>query len=629
MRNLLLLSLTIIHTICFPQTIVMEHYKISSTSGNFTSIIDNGDQFGTAVDCIGDLNNDGVDDFVITAQRDDDGGNDKGAVYILFMNEDGSVNSEQKISDTEGNFLGNLNEIDVFGSSVASMGDLNGDGINDIAVGAEYDSDGGYWSGAVWILFLNTDGTVSAFNKINEEDLNLDIFGTPTFGSSMANIGDINGDGINDIAVGSRRDDDGGTRKGAVWILFLNQNGEVFDYQKISDTQGNFGYNLDYEDAFGRSVANLGDLNGDGINDIAVGAHRDDDGSLNSGAIYILFLNADGTVSESQKISSTQGYLNTYLATDCFFGVSISTTGDLNGDCITDIVVGAPKQESSNGITGAAYILYLNSNGTVNYHQEITIGEMNFDAEIDNDDFFGRSIAFIGGEGDIKSILVGASKDDDGIIDGGAAWILKLKGAVETPCDELYDESGDCYNDSDSDGICDELEIVGCSDENACNFNPNSTDEGECTFIDMILEYDIEDLSIVTNSSYPNIDSYEWSINGSIINSNDSSITINQNGLYELTAYDLTNDCSTSASIIISDMNIESTLNTEKYIYPNPSNGIINFQNFNKNEILGVYNLTGELIHSFKVQGAVDISHLHTGIYFIKNNKNTFKLVVQ
>ena len=73
-------------------------------------------------------------------------------------------------------------------------------------------------------------------------------------------------------------------------------------HQKISDTKGNFEGKLDDGDTFGRSTITLGDLDGDGINELAIGAYKDDDGGKDRGAVYILFLNEDGTVKKHQKI---------------------------------------------------------------------------------------------------------------------------------------------------------------------------------------------------------------------------------------------------------------------------------------------------------------------------------------
>ena len=82
---------------------------------------------------------------------------------------------------------------------------------------------------------------------------------------SVASLGDLDGDGVGDLAVGATGDDDGGVNRGAVWVLFLKKNGKVKSHQKISDTQGGFTGILDNGDWFGSSVASLGDLNGDGV----------------------------------------------------------------------------------------------------------------------------------------------------------------------------------------------------------------------------------------------------------------------------------------------------------------------------------------------------------------------------
>ena len=108
----------------------------------------------------------------------------------------------------------------------------------------------------------------------------------------MASLGDLDGDGIGDLAVGAIADDDGGFNRGAVWILFLNTDGTVTTHQKISDTEGGFTGTLDNGDQFGM-VAWLGDLDGDGVDDLTVGAFQDDDGGFNRGAVWVLFL--DGT----------------------------------------------------------------------------------------------------------------------------------------------------------------------------------------------------------------------------------------------------------------------------------------------------------------------------------------------
>jgi hypothetical protein len=340
--------------------------KISDTQGNFSGRLDANDLFGRGLANLGDLDGDGVTDIAVGSMGDDDGEANKGAVWILFLNSNGTVKSHQKISATQGNFHGELLAHEYFGSDVTNMGDLNGDGVIDIAVGQSSSTNGGtsIAQGAVWVLFLNSDGTVKSHQKIGSRTggLAVTLNERDRFGTGVANIGDVNGDGIVDLAVTAETDSRVGLNKGSVWVLFLNTDGTVKSNQRIASGLAGFSGAVGNVNQLGSSVAGLGDLDGDGIPDMAVGIKLDDDGGKgNSGAVSIMFLNTDGSVKAQQKISNVAGTFDGELDTSDQFGVYIANLGDINGDGVIDIAVGADQDSDGTNVayTGSVWILYL------------------------------------------------------------------------------------------------------------------------------------------------------------------------------------------------------------------------------------------------------------------------------
>ncbi len=336
---------------------VKSNVKIASDTGGGPTLATN-DFFGSSLASLGDLDGDGVTDLAVGTVGDNTGGTNRGAVYVLLLNADGTVKSNVKIaSGTNGGPT--LVNSDYFGRSVASLGDLDGDGVADLAVGANRDDTEGTNRGAVYVLLLNSSGTVKNSLKI-ASGLN----GGPAlengdyFGVSVASLGDLNGDGVTDLAVGANRDDTGGTDRGAVHVLFMQADGTVQSSVKIaSDFNG--GPPLGDADEFGRAVASLGDLDGDGLTDLASGAFRDDTGGTNRGAMHVLFMNSNGSVKRSIKFASGISESPT-LADNDQFGIALAPVGDLNGDGVIDLAIGANGDDTEGSGRGAVQVLFLN-----------------------------------------------------------------------------------------------------------------------------------------------------------------------------------------------------------------------------------------------------------------------------
>ena len=560
---------------------------IEEGSGGFIANLDAGDRFSRDHDQAGDINGDGVIDLVVGARSDDDGETDAGAVYILFMNNDGTVQSNQKISMLEGGFTDVLNPSNFFGYGVAGIGDYDNDNIPDIAVAAPTPP-----NNSIYIIHLNSDGTVKNYVK----NTNIACQG-------LSAVGDLNNDGKIDLVACDPSSNMGGTMRGAIRILFFDANSQVVTANTvtISSTLGGFGTGLSDNDRFGgREVAMLGDLDNDGTKEMAVGAFMSDGGK---GAVWILSLDAT-SLNVSSKVKITEG-LNGFSDTltvganpngteGASFGHAMCAPGDLNGDGVPDLITGANQQGE-----GWAYILYLNSDKTVKTYTRIDNEDGGFGLVLDPEERFSRSISFIGdlrGDGTIAANIGGGAGGT------GTLYLLFFK-----PCN-FTQEAG--YNRW-SNGTT----LFSNWDHLTQSLTSDSLTFEQCTF-----------KAFETDAAYM---TYNFN-DGRCICMDSTAILVSSTELS--TAF--TNEC---YSGFLSTTIDEPSSQTKTFVYPNPATSDLILSttqtSFSKQDRLELYSIVGELLYNSTVtatQTRIDLSKYAQGNYIVVSDiqgiRNAFKI---
>ncbi len=368
---------------------------------------------GNAIGPAGDVNGDDLADVVLGAYRYDGDATDVGRVYLAY----GPISGGERSVGTADVIIegdGTSDNDDRAGTSVAGGGDLDGDDLDDLLIGAiRYPLARPKNRGAVYGLFGPLTGSLDLatdydFRMVGENQF--DRIGTGVLGDL-----DMDGDGALDVALGTNGLDTGGDGAGGVYIVF-----GPFD---TTSTDFNVGladvllYGEAASDALGADLASVGDMDGDGLAELAAGnKERDDDtAGADAGCVYLVSDPASGETVVSDAALTVAGE-----AAEDHAGTSVSSAGDLNDDGYGDLAVGAPGSDAAGGDAGKAYLLF----GPVTYtslaEAEIALlGETALDA-------LGTAVAG-GGDNDgdgALDLLLTATAADDAADDGGAAYLF-------------------------------------------------------------------------------------------------------------------------------------------------------------------------------------------------------------
>jgi hypothetical protein len=340
-----------------------------------------GDASGYSVSSAGDVNGDGFADLIVGANFADGPGNtraDAGGAYVVFGHPGafGAIDLAAIAGGTGGFVIHGEDAGDNAGISVAAAGDINGDGFADLVVGA-FLADGPNntreVAGANYVVF----GHSGAFATVDLADVAAGAGGFVIHGEDVddqsgftaASAGDINGDGIDDLAIGVSSANGAGNASdfaGDGYVVF-GHNG-TFDAIDLADVAAGTGgfviHGQNANDKFGAAVSLAGDFNGDHIDDLVVGAPA----AGGTGTAYVIFghTGAFGTIDLADITAGTGGFVLHGEDADDMFGSAVSWAGDINNDGLGDLVITAPFADGpaeTRADAGAAYVVLGRTDG--------------------------------------------------------------------------------------------------------------------------------------------------------------------------------------------------------------------------------------------------------------------------
>jgi hypothetical protein len=364
------------------------------------------DYSGYSVAGVGDVNADGKDDIITGAWLEDEGGNGAGSAYLIF----GSSASNASLSAADGKFYGESSQ-DRAGGAVAGVGDVNADGYDDLLIGAYgYDNGTASNAGAAYLLLGPVSGTKNLGSIY--DSLAVGEGSSDQFGASLNGAGDLDADGYADFIVGAPEYSASSSAGPGRAYLFYGSNSLASSL--LASSADAILHGESNGDQAGLRVSTAGDWDGDGFDDVLIGADGDDDGGSNAGAAYVLL----GPLSGTTSLGSAHLKLVGESSSDKV-GFAIDSIGDMNNDGYSDLILGAYQQDYTATDAGIAYLVFGNTTVST---KDLSVADVKLYGEAKNHNA-GYSVAGLGdieGDGD-PDLLIGAPKADS---NAGRAYLV-------------------------------------------------------------------------------------------------------------------------------------------------------------------------------------------------------------